>query len=102
VPVNDAPFSRGQALVVGASSDIGRAIAVTLAQLGFELTLWGQNRDKLATRWTCTGATSKPFAVAQIDVTRRSQLSSAVQDLTSRAPLTAVVWAAGLFERLPT
>ena len=73
-----------------------------LAQLGFELTLWGQNRDKLATTMDMCRRYQQTVADAQIDVTHCSQLSSAVQDLTSRAPLTAVVWAAGLFERLPT
>jgi len=92
------PTPRGQALVVGASSDIGRAIAVDLAQLGYELTLWGRDSARLEISADACRRHHQAVVDQQVDVTDRDQLTSAVDALATRAPLTAVVWAAGLFD----
>src|SRR3990170_1600746 len=57
VPMTMAEQGRGQALVVGASSSIGSAIAVELAGLGFSLTLWGRDPERLQrAAEACSGA----------------------------------------------
>jgi NADP-dependent 3-hydroxy acid dehydrogenase YdfG len=53
-----------RALVVGRSSDIGRAVAVALTGLGHEVTVWGRDAARLgATAAACGGA-----AVGVVDV----------------------------------
>ena len=90
---------KGQALVVGASSTIGAAIAVELAELSFSLTLWGRDAGRLRrAAEACSGADVAPH---QIDVTDASQLTTGVAALVARGPLRAVVWAAGLFDWAP-
>ncbi|MGS0684933.1 SDR family oxidoreductase [Nakamurella sp. GG22] len=95
--MTDGPQRKGQALVVGASSDIGRAIAVSLGRLGYDLTLWGRDGTRLAkTRKDCLRYSQA--VVDHVDVTDRGQLTSAAQAVAARGPLTAVIWAAGLFD----
>ncbi len=51
-----------QALVVGASSDIGRAIAVQLAELGHDVVLWGRDLARLsAAVEECTAAGARTW-----------------------------------------
>ncbi len=86
----------GQALVVGASSAIGTAVAVELAALGHGLTLWGRDRGRLdACAQACPGAV---VHVDEVDVTDRAALAAAVRAVRRRGPLTADVWAAGVFD----
>ena len=42
--------------VVGASSDIGRALAADLASLGLSVSLWGRDRDRLEATAAACGA----------------------------------------------
>lgn len=88
----------GQALVVGATSAIGRAIAEELAALGYRLTLWGRDEARLAeTVRACSGS-----AVAErVDVTDPLEVAAAVSRLADRGPLTASVWAPGVFDWAP-
>lgn len=93
-----AAMSRGQALVVGASSDIGAAIAVDLARLGFSLSLWGRDADRLeATGTACSGLVDGVFEDV-VDVTDRVALGETVGRVLDRGRLAVVVWAAGLFD----
>ncbi len=87
-------MERGRALVVGESSDIGRAIAVELAELGHDLSLWGRDADRLGRTADACGAAHR----ATVDVTDHGAVAGAVADVVARGPLTAVVWAAGLFD----
>jgi NADP-dependent 3-hydroxy acid dehydrogenase YdfG len=84
------------ALVVGGSSDIGRAIAVALAQDGYRVTLWGRHPGRLARSRDAVVAAGGVAHTTPVDVTVRAELASAVQDLPDG--LRVVVWAAGVFD----
>lgn len=89
------------ALVVGASSDIGRAIAVQLASLGHSVSVWGRNRAALDETAAACAQVGPPAIVDAVDVTDRDRLPAAVAEVLARGPLTAVVLAAGLFDWAP-
>jgi NADP-dependent 3-hydroxy acid dehydrogenase YdfG len=75
------------ALVVGASSAIGTAIARTLTADGFDCLLWGRDPGRLAAagpRWEV------------VDLRRPADVTAALGRLPDR--LAAVVYAAGLFD----
>jgi NADP-dependent 3-hydroxy acid dehydrogenase YdfG len=92
---------RGQALVVGASSTIGTAIAVELAGLGHPVTLWGRDSARLDAAATACSAVGPPAVVDRVDVTEHERLADHLAVLTGRGPLEVVVWAAGLFDWAP-
>ena len=78
------------ALVVGASSDIGAAIANGLMADGFDCLLWGRDRDRLAAvgpRWDV------------VDLRSADDVRAGLGRLPGR--LSAVVYAAGLFDWAP-
>ncbi|SOE01337.1 SDR family oxidoreductase [Blastococcus haudaquaticus] len=78
------------ALVVGASSDIGAAIAHALATGGFDCLLWGRDRARLSavgSRWDV------------VDLRSPDDVRAGIGRLPAR--LSAVVYAAGLFDRAP-
>ena len=90
-----------QALVVGASSSIGRAIALELAGLGYAVSLWGRDEGRLAeTAAACATAQVRTW-VDVVDVTDDLAVAGAVSTLRNRGPLGVVVWAAGLFDWAP-
>ena len=93
-----SPSISGQALVVGASSTIGRAIATDLARLGLGMSLWGRDADRLAEAAAECSAVGSSAEADIVDVTARESLPEAVATLTERGPLKVVVWAAGLFD----
>ena len=87
-------MSEPHALVVGASSDIGRAIAVELASTGRSVSLWGRDAGRLrATAEACGTA-----FVDVVDVTDADDLGRACGRLPERGPLSVVVHAAGVFD----
>ncbi len=96
--MNSSEQGRGQALVVGASSSIGTAIAVELAGLGFSMTLWGRDGERLRRAADACSGAGVETVTDQIDVTDASQASAGVKRLADRGPLRVVVWAAGLFD----
>lgn len=83
----------GRALVVGASSAIGAAIARELDALGHELVLWGREPARLAD----LAADCRSAAVQQVDVTDREAVRAAL----TGAELSVVVHAAGVFDWAP-
>lgn len=85
------------ALVVGASSDIGRATAVALAPTHPDLVLWGRDPDRLAAAGAAVEAAGARARTARVDVTDAAAVRSAVADATATGPLRCVVWAAGTF-----
>lgn len=86
----------GAALVVGGSSDIGRATAVALAQDGHEITLWGRDEERLARSEGAVVAAGGVAHVVTVDVTVRTHLAEAARRLPDT--LRVVVWAAGVFD----
>lgn len=78
------------ALVVGASSAIGAAVARALADDGYECLLWGRDPERLAAagrRWD------------QVDLRSPAEVSAGLARLPGR--LAAVVYCAGLFDWSP-
>jgi NADP-dependent 3-hydroxy acid dehydrogenase YdfG len=96
--VDEHAGTRGQALVVGASSTIGRAIAVDLADLGYVACLWGRDHVRLQEAATACSAVGPPASAEQVDVTAHERLPAHVAEVVNRGPLEVVVWAAGLFD----
>jgi NADP-dependent 3-hydroxy acid dehydrogenase YdfG len=87
----------GRALVVGGSSDIGRAVAASLADLGHEIVLWGRDRGRLVrAAATCGGA-----SVDAVDVTDGGAVRAALDQVLAGGGLDVVVWAAGVFDWAP-
>jgi NADP-dependent 3-hydroxy acid dehydrogenase YdfG len=85
------------ALVVGASSSIGGAIAARLTATHDVLHLWGRDRDALArVAARCGGAPSARAAV--VDVRDGEALRTGLADVVASGPLRTVVWVAGLFD----
>jgi NADP-dependent 3-hydroxy acid dehydrogenase YdfG len=66
------------ALVVGASGGIGRAVAVSLAAAGARVALVGRDRDKLEETRAALGAAGARAPVLTCDVTDRAQVGAMV------------------------
>jgi NADP-dependent 3-hydroxy acid dehydrogenase YdfG len=87
-----------RALVVGASSDIGGAIAADRAAAGQEVVLWGRDGARLhATAERCGGRAT----VALVDVTDHGRVRTALDQVLDGGPLHTVVYAAGTFDWAP-
>lgn len=85
------------ALVVGASSSIGVAIAARLAGSHDVLHLWGRDARALArAAERCGGGPS--VRTTQVDVRDDEALRSSLADVVGSGPLRTVVWVAGLFD----
>lgn len=81
------------ALVIGGSSEIGAAIARVLAELDYDVELWGRDRARLDAVGGSIGATG-----TVVDVCDRTALRAAAERVLAGPRLGAVVWAAGLFD----
>jgi NADP-dependent 3-hydroxy acid dehydrogenase YdfG len=90
-PAPNGPGVRaGRALVVGASSAIGGAIARELDALGHELLLWGREPAALAE----LASSCRSAEVQRVDLTDHDRMRTAV----AGARLSVVVHAAGVFD----
>lgn len=87
----------GQALVVGASSTIGMAVAIELAELGYALRLWGRDQQRLEGAVQACGGPDRASADL-VDVTDRDGVRAAVGRIGTQGPLRVVVWAPGVFD----
>ncbi len=88
-----------QSLVIGASSEIGAAIAAALVPLSDQLVLWGRHEGRLAeAARRCTGV---PVRTAIVDVTNTAVMADALATVQAAGPLTTVVWTPGLFDWAP-
>ena len=83
--------------MVGATSTIGRGLAVELADLGHDLVLWGRRTDELAATATAVRQAGVSVRTATVDVTAPDQLRAGV-DALADAPLHVAVWTPGLFD----
>jgi len=89
----------GTAVVIGASSDIGRAIAVDLASAGLDIVAVGRDTAALATTVTATTRPGGRARAESLDVLDRQ----ATAELLARVEgdLRVAVWAAGVFDWAP-
>jgi len=88
-----------QALVVGASSEIGAAVVVELSTRTDRITLWGRDEQRLAA--TAARCRSAHVRTRRVDVTDDDQLAAGLEALQADGPLGVVVWAPGLFDWAP-
>jgi NADP-dependent 3-hydroxy acid dehydrogenase YdfG len=93
----------GQALVVGATSEIGTAVAASLAAEVDRLVLYGRDPDRLGGAAAACRASHPEVAIEtrEIDVTRSGELADAVAALRAGGPVKVVVWTPGLFDWAP-
>jgi NADP-dependent 3-hydroxy acid dehydrogenase YdfG len=85
------------ALVVGATSGLGAAIARTLGEAGHHLALWGRDRQRLEAVVEEGRRTGAAHGTA-LDVRDRPALDAAAGALDGLPPLGVAVWAAGVFD----
>ena len=85
------------ALVIGASSEIGRAIAVELGSLGMSVSLWGRDRERLQQTAMLCREQGRRCYIDVVDVTDDRAVGRAVAGLAEHDRLNVVVFAAGAF-----
>jgi NADP-dependent 3-hydroxy acid dehydrogenase YdfG len=88
-----------QALVVGASSDIGCSVAVELAGCGFDVRLWAVTSHGWPTPSGCAGRSGRRRGPSSMSVTIPRSRRAAGR--SGARPLGAVVYAAGVFDWAP-
>jgi NADP-dependent 3-hydroxy acid dehydrogenase YdfG len=88
------------AVVAGASSDIGRAIAVLFASRGMSVYLWGRDVGRLAaTAEACRAVGAASVCEVVLDVRDTEAVREAASMITTECEsLEVVVWAAGTFQ----
>lgn len=92
-----AQRSTKRALITGATSGIGAAIAARLAREGFALVMLGRDKQRLA-RLRTSLASQETAETELVDLARPDRLARTMQKLAKRLPtLDAIVHAAGLF-----
>jgi NADP-dependent 3-hydroxy acid dehydrogenase YdfG len=92
-----------QGLVVGATSEIGTAVARSLVSDVDRLVLWGRDPGRLAAAAAACRETRADLVVETraVDVTRSAELGDAVRALRAGGPIKIVVWTPGLFDWAP-
>lgn len=90
-------MTRRNALIIGASGGIGRAIACALSQIGFGLGLVARDPDKLERTRAGLGSGAREAQVFPCDVTDRPQVQAMVGQVLDRfESIDLLVCAAGL------
>lgn len=93
-----------QGIVVGASSEIGAAVAAVLAQRGLSPMLIGRDEGRLADAAARCRPLLRPGHDVQtraVDVTDHDHLTTTVRTLADRGRVSAAVWVAGVFDWAP-
>jgi NADP-dependent 3-hydroxy acid dehydrogenase YdfG len=96
--------SQPQGIVVGASSEIGTAVAVVLADLGLSPVLVGRNEQGLteaASRCATALRPEQDVSTCVLDVTDHESMTGMIRELGARGPVSAAVWVAGVFDWAP-
>ncbi len=90
------------AIATGASSGIGRAIAVALAEAGAKLVLVGRNRDRLAESVFSVQARGVEAVIVEAELTDTDAPQQIVEEAVKRfGGLNILVNCAGIFEPMP-
>ena len=93
---NPFGLQRKNILVTGASSGIGRAVAVACAQMGASLVVTGRNEARLLETYHALEGQGHAYRIA--DLTDEEEVKALVKGLN---PLDGVVHCAGINKRLP-
>jgi NAD(P)-dependent dehydrogenase (short-subunit alcohol dehydrogenase family) len=72
------------ALITGAGSGVGRAVAVALAKQGWRVALVGRNRDNLAETSRLTGAGADDVIVAPCDIGQAKQVQAMAAEVSKQ------------------
>jgi NADP-dependent 3-hydroxy acid dehydrogenase YdfG len=97
-PSLDSPLARRVAVVTGASSGIGRAIALALAVRGATVCLVGRDRRRLASTARSMAGRSPQVLVQQVDLARADELDDLIRRLQAQLTgLDILVHSAGMF-----
>jgi NAD(P)-dependent dehydrogenase (short-subunit alcohol dehydrogenase family) len=90
------------ALVTGASRGIGRSVALSLAQAGSGLELWGRDLRALAETRAAAAAHGVPVRATAVDVTSRADVARAVASaIADHGKIDTAVLNAGVNELRP-
>ena len=90
-------MTQRNALIIGGSGGIGRAIAATLSQTGFGLALVARDIEKLERTRAGLGPGAQDSPILACDVTDRAQVKGMVeQDLERMTSIDVLICAAGL------
>jgi NADP-dependent 3-hydroxy acid dehydrogenase YdfG len=89
------------ALIVGASSEIGRSVAVELATLGMSTTLWARDHNRMQNTALLCQQSGRTCVIDPVDVTDAQMVTQAIQRMGERGRLSTVVYAAGIFDWAP-
>ncbi len=99
-PTPKAPFGGRWVLVTGASSGLGRAIAIELSAQGAHVVLCGRDETRLAETATALG--SATYRVLPLDLSNHAELVPAVQRIRADVgPLYGLCHAAGVVQTRP-
>jgi NAD(P)-dependent dehydrogenase (short-subunit alcohol dehydrogenase family) len=100
IPEPRQAFAGKTVVVSGASSGIGRAVAIALGRLGAGLVLIGRNRQRLED--TQKQAEAALSHIIELDLTRQADIMPAVKDaVAATGRLYGLCHAAGVVETLP-
>ena len=87
--------------MVGASSEIGAAIAAAVLPHAERLVLWGRNEERLAAAVERCSVDEREVVARVVDVTDTDAMVDGLGTLRAAGPVRIVVWAAGLFDWAP-
>jgi len=90
-------MTQRNALIIGGSGGIGRAIAAALSQMGFGLALVGRDREKLKQARAQLGSAAQNALIIPCDVTDREQVKGMVEQVLDRmTAIDVLIYAAGM------